>query len=154
MGTGSQHWSNYQSAEEEPQNVKDMLGKMKSRKCCRTFTSLEDLARALGVDTSAVTLNKLGLLSKEKPDGSFKYRIIWDLSRSRVNAAIRQGERIILPRLLHIIRDALELAQFLGLGEDLEFYGIDIADAFHNIPIHPDEKRFACAMFEGGLLHL
>ena len=103
----------------------------------------------MGVDTSAVTLNKLGLLSKAKPDGSFEHRIIWDLLRSRVNEAIRQGERTILPRLLDIIRDALELAQFLGLGEDLGFYGIDIAGAFHNIPIHTGEKRFVCAMFEG-----
>eukprot|EP00974_Lingulodinium_polyedra_P002336 217827-Lingulodinium_polyedra.AAC.1 len=59
--------------------------------------TFEALAQAVG--TSAITLNKLGLVSKVKADGTMKHRLIWDLLRSGVNSLVRQGERIVLPRL-------------------------------------------------------
>eukprot|EP00974_Lingulodinium_polyedra_P084300 8161804-Lingulodinium_polyedra.AAC.1 len=63
----------------------------------KRHASFDDLAQAVG--TSAITLNKLGLVSKVKADGSTKHRLIWDLLRSGVNSLVRQGERIVLPRL-------------------------------------------------------
>eukprot|EP00974_Lingulodinium_polyedra_P131536 11218130-Lingulodinium_polyedra.AAC.1 len=63
----------------------------------RRHATFDDLAQAAGA--RAVTLNKLGLVSKEKSDGSTKHRFIWDLPRSGVNALVRQGERVVLPRL-------------------------------------------------------
>eukprot|EP00974_Lingulodinium_polyedra_P103221 9993218-Lingulodinium_polyedra.AAC.1 len=63
----------------------------------RRRSSFEELALAVG--SRAVTLNKLGLVSKMKADGAMKRRLIWDLLRSGVNSLVRQGERIVLPRL-------------------------------------------------------
>eukprot|EP00974_Lingulodinium_polyedra_P056848 5468725-Lingulodinium_polyedra.AAC.1 len=51
-----------------------------------------DLAESVGAHV--VTLNQPGLVSKQKPDGTWEHRIIWDLLRSGVNATARQGERI------------------------------------------------------------
>eukprot|EP00969_Alexandrium_andersonii_P021729 951284-Alexandrium_andersonii.AAC.1 len=62
------------------------------------FDSPGELAGALG--TPWFPINRLALISKMKPGGTWKHRIIWDLRRSRVNSLVRQGERIVLPRLL------------------------------------------------------
>ena len=40
-------------------------------------------------------MNRLALISKTKPDGSWKHRLVWDLRRSGVNMAILQGERVV-----------------------------------------------------------
>eukprot|EP00969_Alexandrium_andersonii_P097372 4297281-Alexandrium_andersonii.AAC.1 len=63
-----------------------------------------------------------------KPDGTWKHRIIWDLRRSRVNSLVRQGERIVLPRLLDVAQDALELLE--AFGDNVAFLGTDVSDAF------------------------
>ena len=149
LATPAHGWQNYKSAEDDPTVVSNILEKMRNKKFCREYSDMPSLAAALGTDTRSITLNKLGLVSKQKPDGSWKHRIIWDLLRSRVNQAIRQGERIILPRLLDMVRDVMELKAILGAGGDNEFYGIDIEDAFHNVPVMEDEKRFMAASFEG-----
>eukprot|EP00969_Alexandrium_andersonii_P030259 1319817-Alexandrium_andersonii.AAC.1 len=64
------------------------------------FPSSEALSRALG--TSEFPINRLALITKARPDGTLKHRLIWDLRRSNVNALVRQGERIVLPRLLDV----------------------------------------------------
>ena len=55
------------------------------------------------------TLNRLALISKQKPDGSWKHRLIWDLLRSQVNSYIAQGERIVLPRGKDVVADTAYL---------------------------------------------
>eukprot|EP00974_Lingulodinium_polyedra_P036470 3497964-Lingulodinium_polyedra.AAC.1 len=65
---------------------------MTDRGWARSHASFDDLAQAVG--SRAITLNKLGPVSKTKSDGTQKHRLIWDLLRSGVNALVRQGERI------------------------------------------------------------
>ena len=48
--------------------------------------------------------SKLGLVRRVKPDGSIKYRLVWDFRRSGVNVTISHGERILLPSLLDVVR--------------------------------------------------
>ena len=48
-------------------------------------------------------------MAKQKPDGSTKIRLIHDLRRSGINARITLHERIVLPRLTDVARDALDL---------------------------------------------
>ena len=52
-------------------------------------------------------------------------------------------ERIVLPRIQDAVTDALELRR-AGTG-DIEWIVLDIADAFHNIPLRSAERRFACS---------
>ena len=91
-----------------------------------------------------IALPKFAFITKVKPDGTLKHRLIWDLLRSGVNSTVRQGERIILPRLPDLVQDALQLRLASPDATPLIF-GTDVSDAFHNIPIRPDEWRFVCA---------
>eukprot|EP00974_Lingulodinium_polyedra_P044046 4228247-Lingulodinium_polyedra.AAC.1 len=56
----------------------------------RCHATFDDLAQAAGA--RAITLSKLGLVSKVKADVSMKHRFIWDLLRSGVHSLVRQGD--------------------------------------------------------------
>ena len=139
-------WSNYRSAEDEPEVVLKLLEDQYDKRHCERFDSFEELLAFLMVDTAV--LSKLALVSKTKEDGTVKHRLIWDLLRSSVNEAVRLPERIVLPRIQDAVEDAHELLKWAN-GEDLEWAVLDIADAFHNIPIRPTEQPFAYGSFAG-----
>eukprot|EP00969_Alexandrium_andersonii_P353268 15439490-Alexandrium_andersonii.AAC.1 len=67
-----------------------------------------------------------------------KHRIVWDLRRSLVSGLVRQGERIVLPRISDVIADAIDLLRAHGL-EQISFLGTDVANAFHQVPLSQDE---------------
>ena len=138
-------WANYQSAEDEPDIVKGVLRKQEAAGHCKCFDSMEKLTSYLEVDT--VVLSKLALISKTRADGSVSHRLIWDLLRSRVNESVRLSERIILPRLQDVVEDSLELAR--GSEHPVEYMVLDVADAFHNIPIQKAERRYCCGLVDG-----
>ena len=132
-------WSNYSSAEDEIGIVNELLEAQEAKKHCKFFDTMDELCDYLGVDD--VILTKLALISKQKPDKSWKHRLIWDLLRSDVNAAVELKERIVLPRIQDAVEDALELRKS---GGQLEWMVLDISDAFHNVPMRPSERRFSC----------
>ena len=91
-------------------------------------------------------MSRLALISKLKPDGSWKHRLVWDLRRSGVNTAIQQGERVVLPRLLDLVRDVQEIAS----GSAPTFLmGSDVTEAFHQVPLHPSEQAYTVASVAG-----
>ena len=96
----------------------------------------------------SAVLSKLALFTKTRSDGSLKHRLIWDLLRSSVNETVRLPERIVLPRIQDAVDDAHALLRW-AKGSDLEWAVLDIADAFHNIPIRPIEQQFACGSYAG-----
>jgi hypothetical protein len=55
----------------------------------------------------------------------------------------------VLPRLTDVVNDAVALGQCCEKGESIAFLVFDIADAFNNIPVRPDERRFTCASIGG-----
>ena len=140
LSTDMAGWTNYVSAESEPAVVKGLLDEQAKKEHCKFFESEEDLINFLGVES--IILSKLALISKPRPDGTTKHRLIWDLLRSEVNATVQLGERIVLPR----IQDAVDDAKFIrGSGPgDLDWLVLDVADAFHNIPMCESERRYAC----------
>ena len=144
LHTQLEGWSNYKSAEEEPEVVGQLLREQEDKQHCRMFDTLEEALEYLHTDSAV--LSKLALVTKVRADGSKKYRLIWDLLRSQVNRAVRMPERIILPRLQDAVEDALGLLQHDG---QLEWAVLDVADAFHNIPIDPSERKYACGSFNG-----
>ena len=85
------------------------------------------------------------MVVKERPDGTKKYRIIWDLRENWVNLLVDQGERVILPRLWEAVRDALELSSWCEEGETISWVALDISDAFNNIPVRNNEVCFTCS---------
>ena len=76
-------------------------------RAAETYSQWDDVTRALG---EGVVLNKLALLSKTKRDVSVKHRMVWDLRRSGVNLAVKQGGRVVFPRLSGVVADLRELA--------------------------------------------
>ena len=118
----------------------ELLGAQETKGHCKFFDSMADLCHFLDVDS--VVLTKLALISKEKADGSFKHRLIWDLLRSEVNSSVLLPERIVLPRVQDAVDDASELLRH-GYG-GLEWLVLDIADAFHNVPLRASERRYCC----------
>ena len=110
------------------------------------YSSWQSLTQ--GLESDEITLNKLALISKVKPDGSVKHRLVWDLLRSNVSAHVQQGERVVLPRLMDVINDAVELAAD-STAPQLVLLGTDISDAFHQVPLNPAEWRFTVAAFQG-----
>ena len=100
------------------------------------FPSESEARKALG---EPLVFTKLGLITKARPDNTFKRRIIWDFRVSDVNRAIEVAERVVLPRLEDVIADARELWAGVGRGERVLLLVLDISDAFHQVPLHPAE---------------
>ena len=79
------------SSEVEPAILQHLRESMTAKDWAWAVDTWEEVVRILG--TSDITLNKLGLISKLKPDGSMKHCFIWDLLRSQVNRHLWQGHR-------------------------------------------------------------
>jgi hypothetical protein len=48
----------------------------------------------------------------------------------------------VLPKLSDLTQDVVELAGSGRSGSDIELLGADLSDAFHQVPLHPSERRF------------
>jgi hypothetical protein len=137
----------HKSATDKADKTKELLQEAADKGFAELFDSAEELADATGFE--AVTLNPLGLLEKTKSDGTIKYRIIWDLLKSRVNEVVSQGERIILPGIFDVVLDIIALYRRCETHESVVMLVIDICDAFNNIPVRENERRFTCAEVDG-----
>ena len=98
-------WQNYQSAEEEKEDLCKLIEDYTARGFCHMVKTMEEAEEELGRKPH---LNKLGVVVKFNEQGVKKSRIIWDLKESGANAQRNQGERIILPRLLDLASGALK----------------------------------------------
>ena len=67
-------WENYRSVERDPLVCSTMLAKMVSNKLALSFSSTDAFSKHLGF--VGIILNKLGLCSKIKPDGTMKHRLV------------------------------------------------------------------------------
>ena len=141
---GPAGWTNYRSAEDEPELTCSLLDAMVDKRWADKFSTWPQVEEALG--TEEIIMNRLALISKLKPDGTWKHRLVWDLRRSGVNLAILQGERVIMPRLLDLVSDVRQIAS----GSTPTFLmGTDVAEAFHQVPLHPSEQAFTVASVAG-----
>ncbi len=147
LASSPEGWSNYRSSEDDPVTTAMLLHNMVSKGWALSHTSWDNLTASLS--SPDITLNKLALLSKVKPNGEVKHRLVWDLLRSTVNSVVQQGERVVLPRVSDLVKDAWDLSQTHPTTSPLWLFGTDISDAFHQVPLHPDEWRFTAAAFQG-----
>ena len=60
--------------------------------------------------------------------------------------AILQGERVVLPRLLDLVRDVQAIA---GGSNPTFLMGTDVTEAFHQVPLHPSEQAYTVASVAG-----
>ena len=94
---------------------------------CLFFDTLDELESFSGVE--------------HKQDGSAKHRLIWDFLRPEVNSTVALSERIVLRRLEDVVEDGKHLFR---VHVALEWLVVDVAHAFHNIPIRPSEQQLMC----------
>ena len=149
LGTDPEGWRNYVSAEDNAEKVLEILQENVDARHGTWFDSYADLTNAV---QGTPVFNKFGLIIKEKKDGSTKYRVVWDLRRSGVNDVVEQNERIVLPRVGDAVSTALHLARSKEPDEELYFLVFDIENAFNNIPVRANERRFTCAAIGGKYL--
>jgi hypothetical protein len=109
------------------------------------FSSLDDLTSFLGGE--APILNKIGIISKTR-SGITKKRMILDTNASNIKEASATYQRVLLPRLLDAIFQGLILFDKCTPEEDMEWFVLDFTEAFWQVPLHPAERRFFCAMID------
>jgi hypothetical protein len=144
--TAAAGWTNYQSAEDSPSIVTQLLEDARGKGFCRRFSFESELCQHLGV--LEYTLQRLGLLSKLKANNELKHRLVWDFRRSQTNEFQTIYERVVLPRHADVVADARALRQSNPSG-DPEAMVIDFSDAFHNVPVRREEQVFNTCMAGG-----
>jgi hypothetical protein len=102
---------------------------------------LDELRAYLGAEP---VLNKVGVITKERA-GKVKKRIILDTKVAGTKECSAKHQRVLLPRLLDAILQALILYDQCGPGESMDWFVLDFTEAFWQIPLHPSERRFFCA---------
>eukprot|EP00971_Amphidinium_carterae_P322385 6407385-Amphidinium_carterae.1 len=117
------------------------------------YNTLEELLECHGRLGGACPLNKLGLITKVRTDGTLKHRLVWDLRRSGVNALyyaqLKQSQHILLPRLCDAVADYLDVAGHFGGTEPPLLSVADVSDAFHLIPVHPEKVVYESVCSDG-----
>ena len=135
----------HKSAEESPKEVWGFRETARGNGFLDTFDSVASAERAVG----KLILNKLGMGEKTRDDGTVKRRFIWDLRESEVNRAVYLGERVVLPRLEDAADNLRDLQRLSAPGDQLRMLVLDISDAFHQVPLHPEERRLHAALVGG-----
>ncbi|CAK0852125.1 unnamed protein product, partial [Prorocentrum cordatum] len=136
---------NYQSMADDPEAAASEVHRYFANDVAVSITESTALQRFPGVSVS-----KIALLTRVKPDATVKRRTIVDLKRSKpvpVNSRARVPERPVLPRICDVIQDARALA--CGAAPpthgdescDMEFAIADFSDARMHLRTHPDELR-------------
>ena len=93
----------------------------------------------------------LATIGKERPDGTWKFRIIQDMRRNMVNSAVRLPERQVLPRPLDYAKDLALHSRSVGRGEVTKTLILDFANAFMSVPIKEQERPFNCTVADEAL---
>ncbi|CAK0895402.1 unnamed protein product, partial [Prorocentrum cordatum] len=109
--------------------------------------SFEECCERLG---GAPVLSKFVLLTKVK-EGETKRRLVINLKASSVTAATAKTHRVPLPGVMDAVQDVLELLSRNEGGDQfgVEWLVVDFNDAFWNVPLAVEERRFFVAKVRG-----
>jgi len=108
----------------------------------KSFDKFEDVVAFLG---ERPVLSKFGLVIRIRA-GKRKARIILDSKSSGVSDTSAKSERIILPKLLDVVYDILNL---LATGQEIELFVIDFSNAFWLLPLPVNERKFFVSVHRG-----
>ena len=93
--------------------------------------------------------SSIGVIVKQKREVK-KVRLVHDLRRSGINETIRFQERLVLPRLRDVVEDAMILYESKEKDEVVRLLSLDFKDAFKQLPVRHNEKRYLSGMAAGG----
>jgi hypothetical protein len=143
--------ANYKSYEEAQTLVDGELARLRRLLYVEEIGTWEDVVKRFGL---AVTVSKLAAVIKERPDKSIKVRLIVDFLRSGVNALLKAGERVVLPRLRDVLRNIMWMQAKAEGGDDVELFVADFMDAFHTLPVSDEEKHLQVFMSKPGVFEM
>jgi hypothetical protein len=150
LHTDFQGFSNYSGVDEQDLVSKELDGfAERSPSFLHRTDSLEEARKFLeGEDP---VLSKFAVLERIRK-GKVKRRVILDIKESGIRASTKRGYRILLPRTIDAINGTLSLLSLVfGADEateweeeeaDVEYLVLDYVNAFWQIPLRPDERRF------------
>ena len=128
---------NYKPFEDHRDGAEKLLRQERDAGWMQWYLTQEDLNKACG---GTATLSRIGVISKVQGD-RIKLRLIHDLRRSGVNSKEVLPERVVLPRLQDARYSILELIEKVE-GNDWEIMGLDFSDAFKQIKVAPEERKY------------
>ena len=110
----------------------------------RAFNSLQECEAYLGAKP---ILSKFACLSRERYDAvsgewKTKRRVILDSKASDVKSASSRQYRTVLPRIMDAVNDVMHLMDKADRQQQLEHLVLDASDAFWELILHPQERRF------------
>ena len=133
---------NYISVEQNQDLVRAETDRLIGAGFIQAFSTWEELAK----HHPNVIVSKIAAIIKQREDGTSKTRLIIDMLRSRVNSFVKLSERIVLPRLMDVVTDIIDLATAAAKETDdnvgVDQMVLDFADAFHTIGVHPKEVPY------------
>ena len=121
------------------------------------FGTLQECREYLGADP---VLSRFGVIERVRA-GKLKRRVILDLKQSMVTHATRKTHRVVLPRLLDVATEGLELyedlhsswlsdpAEHVDSSEVVEQVVLDFVDAYWQIPLARCERRYFVGKLRG-----
>ena len=107
-----------------------------------------DRAAAEAYMQGQVVTAPLGTISKQRPDGSMKHRVIMDLRLNQVDDTVSMPERQVLPTAFSHALDMTELAEGLEDDQAVRTLVLDVRDAFMGIPLAAAEMAFNACQLE------
>ena len=93
-------------------------------------------------------ISPLGNVTKPKPDGTIKNRLIQDFRASSVNRASTVSERQVLPRFADHAHD---LATLSAQGSSVGVFVLDFKHAFMTVPLCESEMAFNASVVPSGI---
>ena len=145
--TDFESFANYEGFDTDDDAFKELMGFVAQSKL-RAYPSLAACKRDLGHEP---VLSRFGLIVKTK-NGKTKRRIILDCKQSGLSKKTARRFRVILPRLTDAVRDVLILMANMMTDEQAEEFIIDFSDAFWNMPIAREERRWFAGRVRGIIL--
>ena len=140
LSTDFDSFENYAGVDADTDALKEIEAHVEAGHL-RAFDTLEELRTYLGAEP---VLNKVGVITKERA-GKIKKRIILDTKVAGTKECSAKHQRVLLPRLLDAILQALILYDQCKRDESMDWFVLDFTEAFCQIPLHPSERRFFCA---------
>ena len=133
-------FQNYPGVEEHVTTETEITGHMKPHHL-DAFDSHEALSEYLG---ATPIYSKLGLIIRIR-NGIEKARLILDTKESGIKRITAKTQRVILPRLMDAIMILLAMLSLCTqAGAQISAFVLDFSNAFWQIPIRHDERRFFC----------
>lgn len=134
---------NYKSAEEKAVLFQGEVDWLITAGYVRQHSSWDSLK----LELKDVIVSRVAAIIKDKEDGTLKVRIIINILRSMVGSFVKLCERIVLPSLMYVDTDQIELANAcLAAGvsslEEIDQMVLHFADAFHTKGVHEDELPY------------